>query len=69
MKKIITLGILMIILGLTINYREPILKFIDGYLYPNNVTVLDTKNEYYRDYDFNYVKNVRIFVPLSARFT
>lgn len=65
MKKIITLSILMIILGLTINYREPILKFIDGYLYPNNVTVLDSKNDYYRDYDFNYVKQTDNFTPNS----
>ncbi len=65
MKKIFTLAVLMIILGLTINYREPILKFIDGYLYPNNITTLDSVNEYYRNYDFNFVKQTSNLTPNS----
>lgn len=63
MKKVITLAVLMIILGLTVNYREPILKFIDGYLHPNNITVLDSVNDYYRNYDFNFVKQTSNFTP------
>ena len=63
MKKVITLAVLMIILGLTVNYREPILKFIDGYLHPNNITVLDSVNDYYRNYDFNFVKQTNNFTP------
>ncbi len=65
MKKFFLLAILMIILGLTINYREPIIKFIDGYLYPNNVTTLDDVNPYYRDYDFNFVKQTSNFKPAN----
>ena len=65
MKKVITLAVLMIILGLTINYREKILKFIDEYLHPNNVTVLDKVNDYYRNYDFNYVRQTNNFTPTN----
>lgn len=67
MKKVLTLALLMIILGLTINYREPILKLIDGYLYPNNVTSLGEVGPYYRNYDFNYVKQTTNFTPNSKK--
>ena len=67
MKKVITLAILMIILGLTINYREPVLKFIDGYLHPNNVTILDEVNDYYRNYDFDFVKQTNNFTPSNEQ--
>ncbi len=67
MKKIFTLAVLMILLGLTINYREPILKMIDSYFYPNNVISLDGVNEYYRDYDFNFVKQTSDFSPKNEQ--
>ncbi len=67
MKKILTLALLMILLGCTINYRDKILKIVDSYLHPNSVTSLDVKNEYFRDYDFNFVKNTTNLQPNSRQ--
>lgn len=63
MKKIFTLAILMVILGCTITFRDSILKVIDQYLHPNNITTLEHKNAYFRDYDFNFVQNTTNLQP------
>ena len=57
MKKIITLAILMIILGITIDNNETILKKINYFFNGNRDVVLGEKNQYYRDVDFEFVQN------------
>ena len=67
MKKIITMSILLILLGLTLDNKETIMQKIDTYLYPKRIDYITSKNEYYRDYDFNYVKNTNIISPHSKQ--
>ncbi len=64
LKRFLVFGILLILLGVTINYREEILETYYSYFFSERkVTKLDQKNEYYRDYDFLYVKNTENFKP------
>lgn len=67
MKKIITMSILLILLGLTLDNKEIIMQKIDTYLYPKRSDYITSKNEYYRNYDFNYVKNTNIISPHSKQ--
>ena len=68
MKKLITLGILLIIVGLTLTYKEDILEGYYHYFFSSkNEVVLGEKNEYYRDYDFLYVKNNDNFSPKNTQ--
>lgn len=62
-KTIIPLGILMIILGLVIQYKQDILNEINNILYPKEEIILGEVNQYYRAYNFNYVKNIDDFTP------
>ena len=66
-KALIPLSILMIILGLVIEFKEEILKEINDFLYPKEEIVLGEVNQYHRKYDFNYVKNVNDFVPKNKQ--
>lgn len=64
MKKFLVFGILLILLGATINYREELLETYYSYFFSERrVTKLENKNEYYRDYDFLYVQNTDNFKP------
>ena len=68
MKKLITLGILLIIAGLTLTYKEDILEEYYHYFFSNkNKIVLGEKNDYYRDYDFLYVQNTDNFSPKNKQ--
>lgn len=62
-KTIIPLGVLMIILGLVIQYKQEILNEINNILNPQQEIILGEVNQYYRSYNFNYVKNIENFVP------
>ncbi len=65
MKKYITLGFLLIILGVVILKQEQITAFINKYILKKaeQEVTLGEKNEYYRDYDFDYVQNTDDFTP------
>lgn len=65
MKKYITLGFLLIILGVVILKQEQITAFINKYILKTaeQEVTLGEKNEYYRDYDFDYVQNTDDFTP------
>ena len=68
MKKLITLGILLIIAGLTLTYKEDMLEGYYNYFFNGKKEVtLGEKNEYYRDYDFMYVQNTDNFEPQSKQ--
>lgn len=64
MKKLIKLGLFMIILSLVLMQKETIITFIQETLNPKNIAVeLGEKNAYYRNYDFSYVQNTDNFNP------
>ena len=66
-KFIFTLGLLLIFIGLVITRKDDIVSFYNTYLSPNKVTTILEKNEYYRDYDFEFVQNVDNIVPNSRQ--
>ena len=64
MRKLITFGILLIIVGLTLTYKEEMLEGYYNYFFSSkNEITLGKKNEYYRNYDFEYVQNTTNFKP------
>lgn len=69
MKKFVVLGILMILLGLTISYKEELIKLYNKVFLQVgiNQVELGEKNEYYREYDFIFVQNTNNFSPTSKQ--
>ncbi len=64
MKKLMKLGLFMIVLSLILMQKDTIITFIKETLNPKNITVeLGEKNAYYRNYDFSYVQNTDNFTP------
>ena len=68
MKKILFIGLLLILIGIGLYYKEDIVKisynFIRG---ANKKITLENKNEYYRDYDFEFVQNTDNFIPTNKQ--
>ena len=57
MKKIFTFLALVAVLGLTFYFREDISKFyVENFSTSNRDIKLTYKNDYYRDFNYNYVK-------------
>lgn len=68
MKKLIITGILLILVGITISYKEQIIKLYYNYFVKTTKTVtLDSKNSYYRDYDFLFVQKTDNFEPKNKQ--
>lgn len=64
MKKFIIFVCLVLVLGLCYFYRENIMLFYyDKFVYANKNVDPPKKNSYYRDYDFEFVKNTDTFSP------
>ena len=65
LKKILaTLGLIFIFIGLFLMKKDDIFTIFNDYvLKENKVVTIGEKNEYYRDYDFNFVKNTNNFSP------
>ena len=61
---LVTVGLLLILIGLIITRKEYLIEVYDTY-FSNNTrsTSLKDKNEYYRDIDFLYVQNTDDFTP------
>lgn len=68
MKKVVAFVGLVVLVILTIIYKNDILEFYYRKFYNDrkNVT-LGEKNEYYRDYDFLYVQNTTNFTPTNKQ--
>lgn len=64
MKKVFVLGLLLILIGLILNYKDTLLQYASKYYggFKKEV-VMDNVNEYYRDYDFEFVQNTKNFYP------
>ncbi len=69
MKKFISLGILMLLLGITISQKEELIKIYNKVFLKNDIekVTIGEVNEYYRDYDFLFVQNTRDFSPKSRQ--
>ncbi len=68
MKKLLITGLLLILFGITLSYKEQILQFYYDYFVKTTKTVtLNDKNKYYRDYDFLYVQNTDNFKPKNKQ--
>lgn len=65
LKKILaTLGLIFIFIGLFLMKKDDIFTIFNDYvLKENKVVTVGEKNEYYRDYDFAFVKNTSNFSP------
>ena len=68
MKKIFVLSLLLILIGLILNYKDTLLqyasRYYDGF---KKEIVMDNVNEYYRDYDFEFVQNTKNFYPTNKQ--
>lgn len=62
-KTLATLGLLLIFIGLFLMKKDDINTIINKYFKWNNIVTLGDKNEYYRDYDFDFVQNTNNFMP------
>ena len=68
MKKIIIFGSLILIIIITLSFKDTILKiYYQSFYFPKNEVNLGEKNEYYRDYNFLYVKNTDNFNPANKQ--
>ncbi len=68
MKKIITFAALLIILGIVFSQKETILDYYNQYKITNyQKSIVLNKNEYYRDYSFNFVQTTDNFIPESKQ--
>ncbi len=64
MKKYITLIFLIILFGFTYTFRKPLYNLYRTYLIKENKNItLNEKNNYSRDYNFNYVSLTNNFSP------
>ena len=67
MKKLMTVALLLIILGVVLQFRDTILIQINNIISSKKVVTLENKNDYYRDYDFMFVQNTDNFSPHSRQ--
>lgn len=68
MKRIVLFVSLVILVIITIVYKDVLLEFYYKKFYNNRQEVtLGDKNEYYRDYDFLYVQNTDNFEPTNKQ--
>ena len=68
MRKLVTLGLFIILICVAFYKKDDIMVIVDNYILQNyrNVTI-DEYNEYYRDYDFNFVQNTNDFSPENSQ--
>lgn len=67
MRKLLFLSLILILIGSVSLKKEEIIDFLEKYIIKNKEIVLDEKNKYYRDYDFNFVQNTHNFSPYSKQ--
>ena len=64
MKKLMLLGLLLILSGLCIDKRETIITYVHDFLSEfHKEDIIEKRNKYYRNYDFTFVKNTNDFKP------
>ena len=64
MKKIVTIGLLLIIIGIGLYYKDTVISLLTRYnIITNKNPKITNFNQYYRDYDFEFVQNTKEFKP------
>ena len=68
MKRLFVLGFFFIFVVLLLNYKDTIIQFVNKYYngFKKDI-VMENYNEYYRDYDFEYVQNTKNFSPTNMQ--
>ena len=68
MKKLFVLGVTFIIIGVILSYKEDISSYVNQFLSGSRKeVVMDNMNEYYRDYNFQFVQNTTNFSPKNPQ--
>ena len=67
MKRFFVALILLFVLGITLLFHNRIASYIiDNFIYRKTI-VINEANQYYRDYDFNYVQQTNNFYPKNIQ--
>lgn len=67
-KLVFTCGLCLILIGLIFIRREEIVTVINDYIfYRNKRVMIEDRNEYYRAYDFEFVKNINNIEPTTYK--
>ena len=66
-KYVFVLGFLLIFIGVLYSNQDEINKLYKNLMYKDSDYTVKEKNEYYRNYDFIYVKNVDSFIAKNKR--
>lgn len=67
MKRLATFGILLIILGIGLSEKQELSKLYNKYILNIPETIEVEKNEYYRNYKFEYVQPTTNFSPTNEQ--
>ena len=68
MKNCFITGIICIIIGIICSYKEEIQKLYSKLFLQKNIVIKDEeKNEYYREYNFEFVQNTENFLPKNKK--
>ena len=67
-KLLVTIGLLLIVIGLVITRKDYLLEVYDTYIsHKPKITTLDNKNEYYRENNYLFVQNTDDFSPKNKQ--
>ena len=67
-KALITIGLLLIVIGLVIERKEYLIEIYNVYFSHNmKIATLDEKNKYYRNTDYMFVQNTDDFSPKNKQ--
>ena len=66
-KYIFVLGLLLILIGVLYSKQDMLEDLYKNQVYKDSDYVVKNKNEYYRDYNFVYVKNVNSLIARKKR--
>lgn len=61
----LSLSFILVFVGILVTYKEKVIYYYNQFFAPNKNVSLNEKNEYYRDYDFEFVQNTNNFTPMS----
>ena len=68
MKRIFILGLLLIMIGLILNYKDTLIQYVSKYYDGlKKEVVMENVNDYYRDYDFEFIQNTDNFYPTNRQ--
>ena len=67
-KLLVTIGLLLIVIGLVITRKDYLIEVYDTYIsHKPKITTLDNKNEYYRENNYLFVQNTDDFSPKNKQ--